>query len=98
MTDEVTAGDLPHGGHSRHGEVQNLRAKLAEAEAENAHLRGLLRLSPEQARRPGPVQTAIFDATPGAVSGSADLPSKVAFYASLFRGRQDVPTRTCAAW
>lgn len=90
MTDEVTAGALPHGGHSRHGEVQNLRAKLAEAEAENAHLRGLLRLSPEQARRPGPVQTAIFDATPGAVSGSADVRAKVAFYASLFRGRQDV--------
>ena len=44
MTDEVTADDLPHGGHSRHGEVQTLRAKLAKAEAENAHLRGLLSL------------------------------------------------------
>lgn len=70
-------------------ELDNLRARCRELEADNAHLRGLLRLTPADARRPGPSQTAIFEASPGAVAISSPPAAKVAFYATLFRARPD---------
>ena len=85
MTEEV---DPKADGRASDG--ADLRAKVHELEAENVHLRGLLKLTPEQARRPAPAQTAIFDVTPGSVSGSSDSRAKVAFYATMFRARQDV--------
>lgn len=71
-------------------DVTDLHLLVRELEADNVHLRGLLRLSPDQARRPAPAQTAIFDVTPGSVSGSSDGRAKVAFYANMFRARHDV--------
>jgi len=82
------AGRLPD--RRRSGDVADLRARLEEVQAENVHLRGLLRLTPEQARQPGPSQTAIFDQPPGAVSGSSELRAKVSLYATLLRARRDV--------
>jgi len=88
-TEGVSAAGLDYNG-MRSSDVAELRARLNEVQAENVHLRGLLRLTPEQARQPGPSQTAIFDKSPGAVSGSSELHAKVSFYARLFRARQDV--------
>ncbi len=74
-TEGVSAAGLDYNG-MRSGDVAELRARLNEVQAENVHLRGLLRLTPEQARQPGPSQTAIFDKSPGAVSGSSELHAK----------------------
>ena len=71
-------------------ELCELRARVAELEADNAHLRGLLRLSPTEARRPGSAQTAMFDAPPGSVTAASPAEAKVAFYRALFRSRDDV--------
>lgn len=58
-------------GHAEEAarDMTDLRLRVRELEAENVQLRGLLRLTPDQARRPAPAQTAIFDVTPGSVSG-----------------------------
>jgi hypothetical protein len=71
-------------------ELAALRARVAELEADNAHLRGLLRLSPDNARRPGGAQTAMFEAAPGSVTTASSSEAKVAFYRALFRSREDV--------
>lgn len=71
-------------------ELAELRARVAELEADNAHLRGLLRLSSAEARRPGGAQTAMFDAAPGSVTAASPAAAKVAFYRALFRSREDV--------
>jgi superfamily II DNA or RNA helicase len=88
MTDGVGTSAVGHTEEPAR-ELTDLHLLVRELEAENVHLRGLLRLTPDQARRPAPAQTAIFDVTPGSVSGSSDLRAKVAFYATLFRARQD---------
>lgn len=71
-------------------EISELRARLAQLEADNAHLRGLLRLSPGEVPRPGSAQTAMFDAAPGSVTTASPPEAKVAFYRALFRSREDV--------
>ena len=71
-------------------ELSRLRSRVAELEADNAHLRGLLRLSSAEARRAGSAQTAIFDAPPGSVTTASPPEAKVAFYRALFRSREDV--------
>lgn len=71
-------------------EISALRARVAALEADNAHLRGVLRLSSTEARRPGSAQTAMFDAAPGSVTAASSGEAKVAFYRALFRSREDV--------
>jgi hypothetical protein len=58
--------------------------------AENARLRRLLKLSPEQARAPGPAQLAVYDQSPGQVAMTSPAHEKVAFFRSLFASRTDV--------
>ena len=72
------------------GELVELRARVLELEADNAHLQGLLRLSPGAARRPAGAQTSIFEVAPGSVTSGSAAPAKVAFYWTLFAARQDV--------
>ena len=67
-----------------------LRSELERLRAENARLLRLLKLTPEQARQPGPSQTGLFDARPGAVTGRSEPDRKVAFYRALFNARRDV--------
>ena len=76
MTEDMEAKAV-QSDDGRTSDAADLRAKVNELEAENVHLRGLLKLTPDQARRPAPAQTAIFDVTPGAVSGSSDPGSTV---------------------
>jgi len=71
-------------------DVDAMRSRLAELEADNAHLRGMLRLSPQESTRPGAAPAVIFDAAPGQVSSASPAPEKVSFYATLFRARTDV--------
>lgn len=70
-------------------DLAELRSEVERLRAENARLRRLLELTPEQAKPPGPAQTAIFDAAPGGVHAGSPPHSKVAFYASLFAARTD---------
>ena len=67
-----------------------LRAQVARLRAENARLLRLLELTPQQARPPGPEQTAIFDGLPGPVDAGSPPAAKVAFFATLFAARPDV--------
>jgi antitoxin FitA len=67
-------------GGSVEAELSELRARVAELEADNAHLRGLLRLSSAEERRPGSAQTAMFDAPPGSVTAASPADAKVAFF------------------
>jgi hypothetical protein len=71
-------------------ELAGLRHEVARLRAENTRLLRLLELTPRQARSPGPAQTAIFDAAPGAVDVDSSPAAKVAFYAALFGARTDV--------
>lgn len=71
-------------------ELATRRTRIGELEADNVHLRGLLRLSPAEVRRPEPGQTAIFEASPGPVTALSSPAAKVAFYAESFRSRIDV--------
>ena len=71
-------------------ELAALREEVGRLQAENARLLRLLELSPREARPPGPVQTGIFDATPGPVHVGSSAAAKVAFYAALFGARRDV--------
>lgn len=71
--------------------AEALRARVAEPGADNTHLHGLLlQLTPEQARRAAPGQTAMFEAPPGAVNATSAAAAKVAFYGTLFAARMDV--------
>lgn len=47
------------------GDVDAMRSRIAELEADNAHLRGLLKISGPQGQRPGAAPTAMFDVDPG---------------------------------
>ena len=67
-----------------------MRLQVAHLRSENARLLRLLDLTPAQARRPGPVQTGIFDAAPGSVDLGSSPSVKVAFFAALFGARTDV--------
>ena len=72
------------------GELAGLRREVARLEAENSRLLRLLDLTPRQGRPPGPAQTAVFEAAPGAVDVTSSPAAKVAFYAALFGARVDV--------
>src|ERR1017187_376178 len=66
-----------------------LRGQVAQWRAENARLLRLLRMTPEQARPPGPAQTGLFDAAPGVVDAGSPPVMKVAFFGALFAARTD---------
>jgi len=65
-------------------------AELAVLRAENARLRRLLDLTPEQARLPTAAQTGLFLDRPGPVTGSSSGSDKVRFFRTLFAARTDV--------
>jgi len=65
-------------------------AELAALRAENARLRRLLDLTPEQARPPAAAQTGLFLDRPGPVTASSSGSNKVRFFRTLFAGRSDV--------
>lgn len=67
-----------------------LRTELERVQAENTRLRRVLRLRPGEEAAPGPTQTGMFDAMPGAVDNDSPSEKKVAFYRALFAGRIDV--------
>lgn len=72
------------------GDLDAMRSRITELEADNAHLRGMLKFSGQEGNRPGPAPTVLFDAAPAAVTASSPAHEKVAFYLSLFRARRDV--------
>ncbi len=72
------------------GDLDAMRSRIAELEADNAHLRGMLKLSEQESKRPGAAPTVMFDAAPGTVTAASAAREKVAFYANLFRARSDV--------
>jgi hypothetical protein len=72
------------------GDLEAMRSRIAELEADNAYLRGLLRISERESKRPGAAPTVMFDAAPGTVTAQTPAREKVIFYASLFRARSDV--------
>ncbi|MFP5072728.1 TOTE conflict system archaeo-eukaryotic primase domain-containing protein [Pseudonocardia nantongensis] len=65
------------------GELERLRA-------ENARLRRLLELTPEQARPPGAAQSGLFLERPGPVTSASSAQDKVGFFRTLFASRRDV--------
>ena len=72
------------------GDLDAMRSRIAELEADNAHLRGMLKISQQEGKRPGAAPTVMFDAAPGTVTAASSAAEKVAFYAKLFRARGDV--------
>jgi hypothetical protein len=72
------------------GDLDAMRSRIAELEADNAHLRGVLKISEQEGRRPRAAPTVMFDAAPGAVTAASPAGEKVAFYVNLFRARSDV--------
>jgi len=72
------------------GELDAMRSRILELEADNTHLRGLLNLSAKQGARPAAAPAVMFDAAPAQVTVDSTPAQKVAFYASLFRARSDV--------
>ncbi len=71
-------------------ELAGLRALTARLHAENARLLRLLKLTPEQAEPPGPVQTGFFEARPGPVDRASTPETKVDFFGALFAARRDI--------
>ncbi len=71
-------------------ELNALREQVAQLRTENARLLRLLALTPQEARLPDPVQTAIFDVAPGSVHAGSPPETKVRFYRALFAARTDV--------
>lgn len=65
-------------------------AEVAALRAENARLRRLLDLTPEQARLPAAAQTGLFLDRPGPVTSSSSGSDKVRFFRALFAARTDV--------
>ncbi len=72
------------------GPFSSSRAELEALRAENARLRRLLDLTPEQARPPAAAQTGLFLDRPGPVSAASSGPDKVRFFRTLFAARTDV--------
>ena len=72
------------------GDLDAMRSRIVELEADNAHLRGMLKISEQESKRPGSAPTVMFDAAPGTVTAASSAREKVAFYANLFRARSDV--------
>lgn len=72
------------------GDLDAMRSRIVELEADNVHLRGMLKISEQESKRPGAAPTVMFDAAPGAVTSASAAREKVACYASLFRARSDV--------
>jgi superfamily II DNA or RNA helicase len=71
-------------------ELNALREQVVHLRAENARLLRLLALTPQEARLPDPVQSAIFDVPPGSVHAGSAPETKVRFYRTLFAARTDV--------
>lgn len=65
-------------------------AEVVALRAENARLRRLLDLTPQQARPPAATQTGLFLDRPGPVTASSSGPDKVRFFRALFAARTDV--------
>ncbi|MHB8450872.1 MAG: TOTE conflict system archaeo-eukaryotic primase domain-containing protein [Mycobacteriales bacterium] len=72
------------------GDLDAMRSRIAELEADNAHLRGMLKLSEQESKHPGAAPTVMFYVAPGTVTAASTAKDKVAFYANLFRARSDV--------
>jgi hypothetical protein len=72
------------------GDLEAMRSRITELEADNASLRGMLKISEQESKRPGAAPTAMFDAAPGRVAVESPAREKVAFYRNLFRARSDV--------
>ncbi len=81
---------LGHAQLSLTGDLEAMRSRIIELEADNAHLRGVLKISEQESKRPGAAPTVMFDAAPGTVTAQSGAKEKVAFYANLFRARSDV--------
>ncbi|MDN5914817.1 MAG: DEAD/DEAH box helicase family protein, partial [Pseudonocardia sp.] len=64
--------------------------ELVRLRAENARLRRLLELTPEQARPPGAAQSGLFLERPGPVTHVSSARDKVRFFRTLFVARRDV--------
>lgn len=72
------------------GKLADLRKQVAHLQNENARLQRLLRLTPAEARPPGPDQSALFERAPGAVTHASPQTAKVAFFGTLFGARTDI--------
>ena len=71
-------------------ELADLRTLVEQLRVENARLLRLLKLSPEEAGVPGPVQAGWFESVPGPVHVRSPPAEKVAFFGALFAARADV--------
>jgi hypothetical protein len=71
-------------------ELAGPRALVEELRAGNAQLLRLLKLSPTEARVPGPAQSGWFESAPGPVHARSSAPEKVAFFGALFEAGTDV--------
>ena len=72
------------------GQFSSPMAELEALRAENARLRRLLDLTPQQARPPAAAQTGLFLDRPGPVTAASSGPDKVRFFRTLFAARTDV--------
>ncbi len=71
-------------------ELAAVRKQVTHLRAENARLLQLLKLTPQEAGLPDPVQSGIFDAAPGSVHAGSSPAMKVAFFRALFAARTDI--------
>jgi superfamily II DNA or RNA helicase len=71
-------------------ELAGLRTLVEQLRVENARLLRLLRLSPQEAGVPGPVQSGWFESAPGPVHARSSAAEKVAFFGALFGARTDL--------
>jgi len=86
----VASEDQPDNSGPLAAELAELRGQVTQLRSENARLLTLLKLTPGEARPPGPAQTALFDTTPGMVDVQSPPAVKVAFFRALFAARTDV--------
>jgi hypothetical protein len=61
------------------GDLDALRSRIAELEADNSHLRGMLKLSEQASKRPGPAPRQTSRSAPGTVTAASPAAEKVAF-------------------
>ena len=71
-------------------ELAGLRTLVEQLRVENARLLQLLRLSPQEAGVPGPVQSGWFESVPGPVHARSPAAEKVVFFGALFGSGTDV--------